>query len=136
MSEILIEQSNQGRSVNVNQSDVIVIRLQENLTTGYQWEIGVIDSSVVEMLDSDYLPTSGTLIGGGGTRIFRFKAKSSGCGQIQLRLRRSWDPANSEIERFEVNIQGKDSGQEVLTNVTSEAEYHNYGKRPASEIRA
>nr|MDZ8063503.1 hypothetical protein [Nostoc sp. EkiNYC01] len=31
---------------------------------------------------------------------------------------------------------GKDSGQEVLTNVTSEAEYHNYGKRPASEIRA
>lgn len=30
----------------------------------------------------------------------------------------------------------KDSGQEVLTNVTSEAEYHNYGKRPASEIRA
>lgn len=30
----------------------------------------------------------------------------------------------------------KDSGQEVLTNVTSKAEYHNYGKRPASEIRA
>jgi hypothetical protein len=31
---------------------------------------------------------------------------------------------------------GKDSGQEVLTNVTSEAEYHNYGKRPTCEIRA
>ena len=27
---------------------------------------------------------------------------------------------------------GKDSGQGVLTSVTSEAEYHNYGKRPAS----
>ncbi|MEH1797776.1 MAG: hypothetical protein V7L13_01160, partial [Nostoc sp.] len=48
--------------------------------------------------------------------------------------------AEQEEKIFEIvnqlNIGGKDSGQEVLTNVTSEAEYHNYGKRPASEIRA
>ncbi|BBD70196.1 TPR repeat-containing protein [Nostoc commune NIES-4072] len=30
----------------------------------------------------------------------------------------------------------KDSGQGVLTSVTSKADYHNYGKRPASETRA
>ncbi|BBD65260.1 type 11 methyltransferase [Nostoc commune NIES-4072] len=30
----------------------------------------------------------------------------------------------------------KDSGQEVLTSVTSEGEYQNYGKRPASKTRA
>ncbi|MEH1798769.1 MAG: putative toxin-antitoxin system toxin component, PIN family, partial [Nostoc sp.] len=39
-------------------------------------------------------------------------------------------------DRKDAKFLGKDSGQEVLTNVTSEAEYHNYGKRPASEIRA
>ncbi|MFH7029601.1 MAG: hypothetical protein ACHBN1_30595 [Heteroscytonema crispum UTEX LB 1556] len=43
---------------------------------------------------------------------------------------------SSEYRLSERLMIGKDSGQEVLTNVTSEAEYHNYGKRPASEIRA
>ena len=30
---------------------------------------------------------------------------------------------------------GKDSGLEVLTSVTSEVDYHNYGKRSASKTR-
>ncbi|MBW4455519.1 MAG: hypothetical protein KME55_23955 [Nostoc indistinguendum CM1-VF10] len=39
-------------------------------------------------------------------------------------------------DRWNGVLRGKDSGQGVLTSVTSEVEYHNYGKRPASETRA
>ena len=106
MSEILITQSDQGRTVAAKQGDVIVIRLDENLTTGYAWEIGMIESSMFELLDSDYsqTPTPGAIIGGGGTRTFRFRVKSSGSGQIQLGLRRSWESVDSAIEHFEANI--------------------------------
>lgn len=104
MSEILITQPDRGSTVEANQGDVIVVHLEENLTTGYGWEIGVIDSSIIELLDSDYSETPGISMGRGGTRTFRFRAKSSGRGPIQLRLRRSWEPVDSAIEHFEVNI--------------------------------
>jgi inhibitor of cysteine peptidase len=104
MSEILITPPDQGSTFEANQGDLIVIRLEENITTGYQWEVGVIDSSMVEPLDTDYLPTPRASIGSGGMRTFRFRAKSSGSERIQLRLRRSWEPVDAAIECFEVNI--------------------------------
>lgn len=105
MSEIVITSSDQGKMFEANQGELIVIRLEENSTTGYQWEVAAVDSQIVEFLDSDYSTTLGTGVGGGGTRTFRFRAKSSGRGQIQLRLRRSWEPVDAASERFEVNIQ-------------------------------
>lgn len=33
------------------------------------------------------------------------------------------------------NVPSKDSGVGVLTGVTSESDYHNYGKRPAAKAR-
>lgn len=104
MSEIIITPSDQGRTFEANQGELIVIRLEENPTTGYQWEVGAVDSQIIEFLDSHYSTTPGTGIGGGGTRAFRFRAKLSGRGQIQLRLRRSWEPVDAAIECFEVNI--------------------------------
>ena len=84
MSEILITPSDKGRMFEASQGDVIVIRLDENITTGYGWEISVIDSPFVEISPSVYSEASGTRMGRGGTRTFRFKAKSPVGGQIQL----------------------------------------------------
>ena len=100
MPDILITQDDQGRTFEANQGDLIVIRLEENPTTGYEWEM----SPVLELLDSDYSPDPGILMGRGGTRTLRFRAKSSGSEQIQLRLRRPWDPVDVAIEHFDVKI--------------------------------
>ncbi len=106
MSEILITLLDHGSTCVANQGDVILIRLEENITTGYQWNIGTIDSSMVELLDSDYTSNQGEgLLGSPGTRTFRFRAKSSGSVPIRLRLRRPWDPVDTAIEHFEVTVQ-------------------------------
>jgi predicted secreted protein len=39
MSDILITLDDQGRTFEANQGDLIVIRLAENMTTGYMWEL-------------------------------------------------------------------------------------------------
>ena len=85
-----------------NQGDLIVIRLAENMTTGYMWELETIDSLVLEFLDSNYSPDPGGLMGSGGTRTFRFQTKSLGSQQIKLGYRRSWE--NVAAEHFDVNI--------------------------------
>ena len=98
MPEILITQSDQGRTIEVNQGDLIVIRLAENLTTGYGWELEAVDSKVLELLDSDYSEDRGELMGSGGTRTFRFQAESPGNQQIQLGYRRPWEDEASDGE--------------------------------------
>ncbi len=105
MSEIVIVQADQGKTVETRQDDLIVIRIEENPTTGYRWEIGMVDQQIVEILDSDYLIASGGGIGSGGTRIFRFRAKSPGISPVQLRLRRSWEVEDALLKSFSVSIQ-------------------------------
>lgn len=105
MSTIQIIPSDQGGTFTANLGDMIVIRLEENLTTGYQWEIALIDNQIVELVDSDYSPIPTAGVGSGGTRTTRFIAKSSGSGQIQLRLRRSWEPIDAAVAHFAINIQ-------------------------------
>jgi len=105
MSEILIEAADHGREIEVKEGDIVVIRLEETLSTGYSWEVGDIDESVLELIDSDYSePDRKHFVGGGGARTFRFKAGSAGQDKIRLRLRRSWDPEDEASDRFEISV--------------------------------
>lgn len=103
MAEIVIAQDDQGRTFEADRGDLIVIRLEENPTTGYEWEM-----PVLEFLDSGFSSEPGKLMGRGGTRTLRFRARSSGSQQIRLRLRRSWEPVDVAAQHFEVNIQVRD----------------------------
>ncbi len=104
MSDIHIAQGDHGKTVKAHRGDVIEIRLDENLTTGYGWETAELDRSVLEPLDSGYEEKPGSLLGRGGVRTFRFKAGSPGSAPLRLRLRRPWEPADAAIEHFEVTV--------------------------------
>jgi inhibitor of cysteine peptidase len=104
VSEIVIVQSDQGKTFEVRQGDLISFRLAENPTTGYQWEVDAADDRVIALQDSDYSMAPGAGIGGGGTRTFTFKAQSSDTVQVRLKLRREWEPEDTALDRFEVTI--------------------------------
>ncbi len=104
MVEIVITQDDQGKSFAVQQGNIILIRLAENPTTGYQWEGDAVDEQIIMLQGSDFSMGSETGIGGGGTKTFSFKALSPGLAQVQLKLRREWEPEDAAIDRFEVTI--------------------------------
>jgi predicted secreted protein len=104
MSEIVVTQQDQGRIFDAQQDDVIVFRLEENLATGYGWEVEPLEGFVVELIESTYVEAPGMAIGRGGMRVLRFVAKSTGTQEIHLRLRRSWDPPDRALEQLEVTI--------------------------------
>jgi inhibitor of cysteine peptidase len=93
MRQIIIGKTDNGKSFEVSQNDLISINLPENPTTGYLWQVSEVDNRVVKIQDS-----SG--IGAGGMRILSFKAESSGTTNIRLNLRRGWEPEQSAIEKF------------------------------------
>jgi predicted secreted protein len=104
MSEIVITRHNQGNIFEAQLDDVIVFRLEENLTTGYGWEVESIDNSMVELIESTYTEAPGMLLGRGGMRVLRFVVRSPGSQDIRLRLRRPWDPPDKALEHLEVTI--------------------------------
>jgi len=83
------------------------IRLPENPTTGYIWEVEHISEAVagLEREAFEQEPADPRIVGRGGTKIFVFKAREPGAGEIALRLRRPWQrdaPIDSFVLKFEV----------------------------------
>lgn len=104
MAETIILQSDRGKIFQVSQDSIVLIRLEENPTTGYRWEVALVDNRVVELQDSTYSTATGTGVGGGGVRTFAFKAKSPGTETIRLKLRRVWEAEDTAIDHFTVTI--------------------------------
>jgi inhibitor of cysteine peptidase len=98
-----LRESDNGTSVRVPLSEEVVLELEENPTTGYRWMIETTGDAVSE-IESNYVPSSGTAIGGGGRRSVRFIAARPGTTEIRAALRRSWEPPERSLKQFAVTI--------------------------------
>ena len=75
-----------------------VLRLPENRTTGYRWQLSAPDGIAVE--DAGYEPAPSGAPGAAGTRTFRLRPTVAGTHQVAVGLRRSWEssgPAAAEL---------------------------------------
>jgi len=98
-----LRESDNGTSVRVPLSEEVVLELEENPTTGYRWMIETTGDAVNE-IESNYVPSPGAAIGGGGRRAIRFIAAHPGTAEIRAALRRSWEPPERSLKQFTVTI--------------------------------
>lgn len=104
MAEFVVTQSDRGRTVDIRLGDVIVIRMAENLTTGYGWEIESGEGTVLALKGANYVEAAGTSMGRGGMCVLRFVALTQGSQEVRLQLRRPWDPPDKAIEQFCITV--------------------------------
>ncbi|HET7285690.1 MAG TPA: protease inhibitor I42 family protein [Nitrososphaeraceae archaeon] len=88
MNQILVDQNQKNETFHVKMGDIILINLNENPTTGYQWKIDESDEKIIPMEDSKYSISSHNGIGSGDTRTFTFRPQSFGKAKVQLSLQR------------------------------------------------
>jgi predicted secreted protein len=80
------------RSVDVGQE--LVVRLPENRTTGYRWQLSVpVDGLALD--DDTYEPDASERPGSGGTRTFRLRATQPGTHHLGAALRRPWESGDA-----------------------------------------
>jgi inhibitor of cysteine peptidase len=79
-----------GERVHVRVGDEVVLRLPENPSTGYRWQLEPPHGSL-ELADDAYVRPRDGAVGSGGERHFTLRATNSGQAEIQLRLARSWE---------------------------------------------
>jgi len=98
------DQTNNGETHNISLDAEIQLRLPENPTTGFTWNLSVTPG--ISILNDTYIPddTSGKLVGSGGTHIWTLKVLQPGEQVISGVYRRSWEPSTENATRFSLSL--------------------------------
>jgi len=91
-----------GKSLELNPGDTLIVRLAANPTTGYDWAL-VSKPKVLKLVKRTYLAAPPMRIGQGGTDVFRFSVRS-GQGRLELAYRRSWEKGQAPLRTFLLRI--------------------------------
>ncbi len=108
MADILILQEDHGKRYEVKPGTRIEVRLVDNPTTGYRWQVAEFDTQIINLQEKDFKTAEGAGIGSGGTRYFMFTANTPGTVKIDFLLSREWEPVEAAIDQFEITIHVKD----------------------------
>lgn len=104
----VITETNNGTTINLEKGETFYLRLQENPTTGYSWELNL-SQGLSRVSDKYYPPESEEgeqpLVGAGGVHLWEIKADSEGSQQVNAIYKRPWENETSEEDRFTLNVE-------------------------------
>ena len=99
-----ITQDMNGQTVNLVKEDTLILTIDGNPTTGYNWEVGEVDQTILEPLGEPEYDSDSALIGSGGTYTFTFKAAAAGTTNLKLIYYRSFEKDVPPVETFEITV--------------------------------
>jgi predicted secreted protein len=103
MAEIAVTISEPSIEVRAQVDDRVVLRFDENPTTGFVWRmVGAIPSNLAPS-HSDFRP-AGSAPGAGAKREFAYVCQSRGTGELRFTLARPWQP-DSPLKTSLVRVQ-------------------------------
>ena len=85
-----LTEADAGRERAVAVGDEVVVRLAENRTTGFRWQLADLPEGVTLVDDTFEAPSPGRP-GQGGVHYFRLQATGPGEHRVAAGLRRSWE---------------------------------------------
>lgn len=83
------------------------IALEENLTTGYQWEISFEGNGQIDIINNEFITPNVPegFVGAPGSHVWTFKAAKKGTVIMTLKYLRPWDKTDvQEIKTYVFNI--------------------------------
>ena len=109
---VKVDKTNRGQSIQINQDQVLEIKLPRKAGTGYIWvETSTTANkaalrAVAQIGDGDFIkdPGTETMHGGPGTQIIRYVGVSQGTTVLTFELKRPWLKNNPPIDDYTVTI--------------------------------
>ena len=102
--EVKIGDTDNASQVPLEVGQTLVLSLDSNPTTGYQWEITELDEAILKQTGHEYEADQPVLIGSGGKEVWRFQAQSSGSTTLSLGYKRSWEEGIEPIQTYSVEV--------------------------------
>jgi inhibitor of cysteine peptidase len=98
----LLSAADDGKTVELRAGASLSIRLPENPSTGYRWDIDI-DPAHVEVEQRRFVQLSNQ-VGGGGETCWVLRTKAPGVTSLKLKLWRPWEDERAAIQRVEVTL--------------------------------
>ena len=95
--------SPENLSADANVGDIVVIRLESNPTTGYQWTPVEYNHLALKIKGRNFTPSS-DLAGAGGIAEITFEAITEGESDIKLAYMRTWEKKPASEAIFKVTV--------------------------------
>lgn len=105
----VITEADNGTSISLENGSTFFLRLKENPTTGYSWELNL--SQGLNNISGEYYPPEQPegikqpLVGAGGVHLWEIKAVSKGSQQVMGIYKRPWENVTGEEENFILNVE-------------------------------
>jgi inhibitor of cysteine peptidase len=90
-----------GSELAVSVGETFELRLPENPTTGYRWQVAAESSAAIRVV-GDSFQVQGDAVGAPGIRQWRFQTDRSGTHPLVLVEKRSWE--KEAVRKFEVTV--------------------------------
>ena len=101
---VKIGQPDAGKTITLKTGDVLLIELDGNITTGFNWIPALQDPLLLSQVgDAEVTPES-NLTGAPGRIVLQFKAVAQGQTLLRLDYKRSWETGVAPEKTFEVTV--------------------------------
>ncbi len=105
---VVVTSEDNGTSMSMVPDAEVLVVLDSNATTGYEWAVDEFDTSVVAFLGSAYVAPEDGVVGQGGTQELRFRALAAGTTTVTLKYWRPWEGDSSIADRWEMTFEVRD----------------------------
>jgi inhibitor of cysteine peptidase len=104
----VITETNNGTTISLEKGETFYLRLKENPTTGYSWQLNL--SQGLSLVSDRYDPPESKegeepIVGAGGVHLWKIKADSEGNQQVTAIYKRSWENETGTEDKFTLNVE-------------------------------
>ncbi len=99
--QVVNEEQNK-ETVNLALNSTMTLKLKENPTTGFQWNLTVAPGLIITA--DTYLPQAPQLVGSGGVHTWDMKAVRTGTQEVKAVYMRSWEPVTGNETTFSMTV--------------------------------
>jgi inhibitor of cysteine peptidase len=105
----VITEADNGKNISLKNGETFYLRLEENPTTGYSWELNL-SQGLNNITDNYYPPESSKdnkqpLVGAGGVHLWEIKASAEGSQQVKGIYKRPWENIAGTEDNFTLNVE-------------------------------
>ncbi|MFN2271354.1 MAG: C1 family peptidase [Anaerolineae bacterium] len=90
---VTLDEMDDGTPVDLRGDQTLVIDLEGNLSTGYQWQVAAADDAILKQVGQFEFRQYADVAGSAGRQILRFRAVGEGQTDLALVYRRPWEDA-------------------------------------------
>ena len=106
--EVWVTEEDSGGTVTIGMEDSLIVALDSNPTTGFEWAlVSISNTSVVTNVSNEYIPnptpTGEPIVGSGGEEIWTFAPQAAGTSIIEMMYARPWESVEPAA-RFNITV--------------------------------